>query len=228
MDTGVASALFVTLKVALVATAVGVVPGFALGLWLARGGARARGLKSVVETLVALPLVLPPTAIGYLVLKLFDRRGPLGEGTLGFDPDVLLTWKGAVIAASVMSLPLIARTARVAFEGVPVRLESMGRSLGLSRARVLLAVTLPLARPGLCAAVLLGFARALGEFGATVVVAGNIPGRTQTLSLKLFEDIQLGHEADALKIVGLSTLLAFAAVWGVERMLGGRRLEPGR
>lgn len=206
-------ALGITLVVAAGATLVVLVPGVLLGLLLARRSFRG---KSLVETVVALPLVLPPTAIGYLLLRLLGRQGLLGERALGFDLDLLFTRKGAVLAAAVMSLPLVARTARVAFEGVPPRLEAMGASLGLSRARVFASVTLPLARRGLVAAAVLGFARALGEFGATVVVAGNIPGRTQTLSLAIFEDIQLGRDDRALALVGVSTLLAFATIWCVE------------
>ena len=209
-------ALRITLGVAAGATALVLVPGVLLGWLLAR---REWVGKSVVETLVALPLVLPPTAIGYLLLRLLGRQGWLGERALGFDLDLLFTRKGAVLAAAVMSLPLVARTARVAFEGVPARLEAMGSSLGLSRLRVFASITLPLARRGLAAAVVLGFARALGEFGATVVVAGNIPGRTQTLALAIFEDIQLGRDDRALALVGLSALLAFTTIWCVEALL---------
>jgi molybdate transport system permease protein len=161
-----------------------------------------------------------------LLLRLFARHGPLGAETLGFDPDVLLTWRGAVIAAATMSLPLVARTARVAFDAVPARLETMGASLGLSRGNVLASITLPLARRGLVAAVLLGFCRALGEFGATIVVAGNIRGRTQTLALAIFDDLQIGHDAHALQLVGLSALLAFVCVFAVERLQ--RREQSGR
>jgi molybdate transport system permease protein len=218
----VLQALGVSLRVAALATLLVTPPALALGWLLAR---RSFPGKSLVETLVALPLVLPPTAVGYLLLRLFGRHGPLGRDALGFDPDVLLSWRGAVLAAAVMSLPLVARTARAAFEAVPARLEWMGRSLGLSRARVLATITLPLARQGLLAALVLGFGRALGEFGATVVVAGNIPGRTQTLALALFDDIQLGRGDRALALIALSGVLAFALVFWVERLQprrGGR------
>jgi len=213
-------ALWVSVKVASAATLLVAPAALALGWLLARRSFRG---KSLIETCVALPLVLPPTAVGYLLLRLFGRGGPLGRERLGFDPDVLLTWKGAVLAAAVMSLPLCARSARTAFEGVPPRLEQMGRTLGLSRTGVLLRITLPLARDGLLAAVVLGFGRALGEFGATVVVAGNIPGRTQTLALALFDDILLGRDRRALALVGLSAALAFALVLWVERLQGRAR-----
>jgi molybdate transport system permease protein len=118
-----------------------------------------------------------------------------------------------------MALPLVARTARVAFEQVDPRLEGLARTLGLTPARVLLRVTLPLARRGLLAAAILGFSRALGEFGATIIVAGNIPGRTQTLALAIFSEMQLGHDRAALRLVGVTVVLAFAAVWTVEAMM---------
>jgi molybdate transport system permease protein len=172
-----------------------------------------------VETLVALPLVLPPTAIGYVLLALFSRSGILGEKTLGFDPDLLFTWRAAVLASAVVALPLVARTARAAFEEVEPRFELMARTLGFSRARTFLGVTLPLARRGLLAAVALGFGRALGEFGATVIVAGNIPGRTQTLALAIFSEIQLGNTQAALRLVGITVAIAFLLMWSVERLL---------
>ena len=211
--------LLVTLRVAAGATACLALPALALGWLLAR---REFAGKSVVETLVALPLVLPPTAIGYLLLALFARSGPLGRETLGFDPGVLFTARGATLASAIVALPLAARTARIAFEGVDPRLERMGQSLGLGRLAVLASITLPLARRGLLAALLLGFSRALGEFGATVIVAGNIPGRTQTLALAIFTDIQLGDTRHALGLVGLCVLIAFATVFTVERLLRRR------
>jgi molybdate transport system permease protein len=210
-----AEILWITLKVA--ACAVILVAPFALALgWLL---ARKRFFgRTVLETVVALPLVLPPTAIGYLLLASLGRDGWLGERALGFDPGVLFTWRAAVLASAVVALPLAARTARAAFEGVDPRLESMARSLGFSRMRTLFGVTLPLARRGLAAALALGFGRALGEFGATVIVAGNIPGRTQTLALAIFEGIQLGDEQRTLALVGLTVVLAFAVLWTVESL----------
>ena len=208
--------LLVTLRVAAGATALLALPALALGYLLARRGFPG---KSVVETLVALPLVLPPTAIGYLLLELFARSGPLGAESLGFDPGVLFTARGATLASAVVAFPLVVRTARVAFEGVDPRLERMGRSLGLGRSEAFLRVSLPLARRGLLAALLLGFSRALGEFGATVIVAGNIPGRTQTVALAIFSDIQLGDTRGALQLVALCVLLAFGTIFAVERLL---------
>lgn len=213
--------LFVSLKIAFWATVVILPPGILLGWVLARGEFRG---KTLLETLASLPLVLPPTAVGYLLLTLLSRSGPLGERALGFDPDLLFTWKGAVLASSIMALPLVARTARVAFGEVDRRLEGVARTLGMGPLRVFVEITLPLARRGLLAAAVLGFGRALGEFGATVIVAGNIPGRTQTLALGIFSEMQIGHDRRALGLVALTAALAFAAVFTVE-ILSRRR--PG-
>jgi molybdate transport system permease protein len=218
-DAHVLDAVRLSLLVAGASTALVAIPGIAFGRVLAR---REFPGRAVVETIAALPMYCPPTAIGYLLLRILRRDGPLGPDALGFDPDLLLTWRGAVIAAAVMSFPLVARTARIAFEEVPRRLETMAGSLGLSRWQVARRVTLPLARRGLVAALLVGFSRALGEFGATVIVAGNIPGETQTLATGIFDALQLGRDSLALQLVGWSALLGFAGVWASERMLRRR------
>ena len=222
-DTG--TILWITLRVALTATLIAAPAGIALGHVLARRDFRG---KSLVETCVALPLVLPPTAIGYLLLAVFSRSGVLGEQTLGFDPGVLFTWRAAVLASAVVALPLVARTARAAFEEVEPRFELMARSIGFSRWRTFSRVTLPLARRGLLAAMALGFGRALGEFGATVIVAGNIPGRTQTLALAIFSEIQLGDTRAALRLVAITVVIAFLLMWSVERLVrrGPRSERP--
>ncbi len=213
--------LLTTLRVASCAAACVTPVGVAVGFLLAR---REFPGKSLVETIVALPLVLPATAVGYLLLALFARNGWLGEGSLGFDPDVLFTARAAVLASSVVALPLVARTARAAFEEVDPRLERMARTLGLSRLATFTRVTVPLARRGLLAAAVLGFGRALGEFGATVIVAGNIPGRTQTLALAIFSEIQLGDTRSALQLVALTAGIAFVLTALVERLV---RRRPG-
>jgi molybdate transport system permease protein len=219
-DAATLDALRITLEVALGATLLVALPAIALGFTLAR---RDFFGKSAVETLVALPLVLPPTAIGYLLLASFARDGWLGPRAIGFDPGVLFTLRGAVLAAAVVSFPLVVRTMRTAFEQVDPRLERMAQSLGSSPARTFFAVTLPLARRGMLAALALGFGRSIGEFGATVIVAGNIPGRTQTLALAIFNDIQVGDQRHALVLVGLTTVLAFALLWSIERWLEPRK-----
>jgi len=176
--------------------------------------------KLLVETLVTLPLVLPPVATGLLLLKFFSRRGGVGHflhehlGT-----DVVFTWRAVVAAAAVMSLPLLVRSARVGFQSVNQRLEEIARTLGASNARVFFTITLPLASRGIVAGVVLAFARAVGEFGATIVVAGNIPGRTTTLSLEIFETVQLGHDASAYRLLIVSVIIGFGAVWLSELLM---------
>lgn len=180
--------------------------------------------KSIVETLVALPLVMPPVATGLILLKLFGRRGAIGgflHDTLNFD--VIFTWRAVLLALSVMSLPLLVRSARVAFEEVNPRLEQIARTLGASPWRVLFTITVPLAARGIIAGMILAFARALGEFGATIMIAGNIPGKTSTLSLAIYQDVQLGEDASAFRLLGVSVVLAFAAVWFSEFLLRRKR-----
>lgn len=172
--------------------------------------------KHLLSTLVSLPLVLPPTAVGYILLKMLADDGPLGRETLGIDLDILLNWKGVVIACSVMSLPLVVRTARVSFEEVNPRLEVMARTLGYGRMKTFLKVTLPLATRGLIAAMILGFTRAMGEFGATVIVAGNIPGRTQTLSSAIYSAQQAGNEHNANILLMVALVVGFVAVFLTE------------
>lgn len=179
--------------------------------------------KSIVETLVSLPLVIPPVATGLILLKLFGRRGPLGgflENTLGIE--IVFTWKAVLIALGVMSFPLFVRSTRVAFEQVNPRLENIARTLGASDWRVFFTISLPLAKHGVIAGTILAFARALGEFGATIMIAGNIPGQTSTLALDIFQSVQLGDDTHALRLLGVSVLLAFGAVWASEIILRRR------
>lgn len=198
--------------------------GLALAWPLARREWRG---KSLVETCVSLPLVVPPVATGLILLKLFGRRGVIGSflhDTLGLE--VVFTWKAVVVALSVMSLPLMVRAFRVAFEGVDLRLEQIASTLGAHPARVFLRITLPLGARGLLAGIVLAFARALGEFGATVMVAGNIPGQTSTLSLSIYHSVQLGKDDHAFHLLAVSVGIAFAAVWLSEWLL--RRRRSGR
>lgn len=217
---GLVSITLFTLGVSTLGTLLIVPGGVALGWLLAR---RAWPGKAIVETLVALPLVIPPVATGLVLLKLFGRRGVLGrffEHVLGVE--IVFTWKAVVIATAVMSLPLLVRSARVAFEEVPRRLEQVARTLGAGPWRAFFTVTLPLARRGLLAGVVLAFARALGEFGATAMVAGIIPGETITLSLGIYQNVQLGHDDAALAMLAVSVALAFAAVTTSEWLLRRR------
>jgi molybdate transport system permease protein len=213
--------LWFTVRVALLAVALLAAPGLALGWALARKDFRG---KALVETLVALPLVLPPVATGLLLLRLLGRRGPLGRAAQAlFGADLAFTWRAVVAAMMVMSLPLLVRSARVAFEEVSPRLEAIARTLGAGEARVLMTVTLPLATRGIVAGLLLAFARALGEFGATILVAGNIPGRTTTIATGIYGYVQLGQDDSAFRLLAASVAIAFGAVLAGETWLRRRR-----
>ena len=213
-----------TLGVSTLATALILPPALLVAWLLARH--RWPG-QTLVETLVALPLVLPPVATGFLLLRAVGRRGPLGRALDGLGLDVVFTWRGVVLAMAVMSFPLLVRGARVAFAEVDPRLEQMARTLGAGPARVFLTVTLPLAARGILGGTLLAFARAIGEFGATIVVAGNIPGRTTTLSLAIYQLIQLGRDDGAFRLLAAATVIAFAAVWLHEGLLRRTGLRAG-
>ena len=195
--------------------------GLALSWWLAK--AKSRG-KTIVETFVTLPLVLPPVATGLVLLKLFGRRGPIGSwlhNALGLD--VIFTWRAVAVALAVMSLPLFVRAVRTGFEEINPIFEEMARTLGAGEWRVFFTITLPLARRGVLAGTMLALARALGEFGATIMVAGNIPGETTTLSVAIYQYVQLGQDSRAWILAGVSALLAFAAVWASELLLSHRK-----
>jgi len=195
--------------------------GLAIAWWLARVAWKG---KFIVETLVTLPLVLPPVVTGLVLLKLFGRRGPIGSWlheSLGLE--VIFTWRAVVIALAVMSLPLFVRAARTAFEEVNPRFEEMSRTLGAGEWRVFFTVTLPLARRGVLSGMVLAFARGLGEFGATIMVAGSIPGQTTTLSVAIYQHVQLGQDSRAWTLAGVSAALAFAAVLGSEWLMRPRK-----
>lgn len=194
--------MWISLQVALWATLLAAGPGLGLGWLLARR--RFRG-RAVLDGLVQMPVILPAVAIGYGLLW------TLGDQGLGLAPQILFTRKAAILASALMATPLIARLAQVAIEAVDPRLESMARSLGMGSMEVLWRVTLPLSKRGLAAALVLGFGRALGEFGATVIVAGLVPGETRTLALGIFEEIQLGHQSEAMGLVGLAAAVGFGA-----------------
>jgi molybdate transport system permease protein len=218
------SILVLSLRVALTATIVVLPIGVALA-WLLAGW-RGRG-RILLESLLTLPLVLPPTAIGIVLLTLLAEDSAFGRALAGAGFEIMFTWKAAALASAVMSLPLLVRSARTAFEEVDPRLLGVARTLGDGPWRVFRRVALPLAWRGIAAGALLSFCRALGEFGATILVAGNIPGRTQTLALAIFHRSQVGRDADALRLVALTCFVALAAVYATERLdrrRGGDRL----
>jgi molybdate transport system permease protein len=214
METAEFRIVWFTLGVSLLATAVILPPGVLLAWLLARREWRG---KAFVETMVMLPLVLPPVATGLILLKLFGRRGAMG-GFLEkyFNLEIVFTWRGVLMALGVMSFPLLVRSARIAFAEVNPRLEQVARTLGASPGRVFFSITLPLARRGILGGAVLAFARALGEFGATMLVAGAIPNKTATLSVTIYNLIQLGHDQAAGRLVLISIGLSFAAVLASE------------
>jgi molybdate transport system permease protein len=199
--------LWLSLRVSLVATLLVAAIGIPLAWLLARRDFRG---KEVVYGLVSLPLVLPPTVMGYYLLLLLGNQSPIGRwlGEVGFP--LVFTWRGAVIASAVASFPLLLLTARAGFEAVDQRLEGIARTLGRSEADIFRRVTLPLAWPSLLAGAALAFARALGDFGATLMVAGNIPGRTQTASIYIYDLLQANRRAEAAAMALVVTVLALA------------------
>jgi len=210
-----------SLRMALASLLLVLPVGLALAWWLARKHWRG---KAVVETLVSLPLVLPPVVTGLVLLQLFGRRGPVGSWLHNiFNCDVVFTWRAVVIALAAMSLPLFVRAARTAFEEEDVKFEQLARTLGAGEWRVFFTITLPLAKRGVLAGTLLAFARALGEFGATIMVAGNIPGRTTTLPVAIYAAVQNGEDAHAWTLAGVSAVIAFAAVFVSENLLRRRK-----
>jgi molybdate transport system permease protein len=212
--------LALTLKVAAWATAIDLVLGVAMALALARG--RFPG-RDTLDAILTLPMVLPPTVLGYYLLVLVGKRGWLGGWLYDtFGINLIFTWQGAVIAAAVVAFPLVMKSARAAFEGVDTQLENAARVLGLPERWVFFRVTLPMAWRGILAGVLLAAARSMGEFGATLMVAGSIPGRTQTLSIAIYEAVQAGRDADANILVGV-----ISAACVVVLLVAGR-LAPGR
>ncbi|PYM32498.1 MAG: molybdate ABC transporter permease subunit [Candidatus Rokuibacteriota bacterium] len=213
------TALWLSVRVAVVATAANAVIGIPLAYLLARRRFAGRGL---LDLLVTLPLVLPPTVTGYYLIVLLGRRGWLGAPLYALTGwSVAFTWWAAVVAATVMAMPLIVRTARAAIESVNPAYEKAAFTLGRSEWRTALEVTLPLARKGLLAGLVLAFARALGEFGATLMLAGNIPGRTQTVPLAIYTAAQTGETGEALWLVVMLTALSGAVLVAANR-LGGR------
>jgi molybdate transport system permease protein len=211
--------LLLSLKVAGWATFFSAV----LGISIAYGLSRWRSAWSdALDAVLTLPLVLPPTVIGYYLLVLLGRRGWLGSFLADWGIVLVFTWQGAVIAATVVAFPMVLKAARAAFENVDPALENAAQVLGASFPGTFFRVTLPLAMRGILAGVFLAFARALGEFGATLMIAGSSPGKTLTLSIAIYEAVQAGNDGAANVLVGLTSLTCIAVLW-----LAGR-LAPDR
>lgn len=220
MNTAAWTALLLSLKVAGWATLLNLLAGIAVGYLLARKQFPGRDL---LDTLLTLPMVMPPTVLGYYLLVLLGRRGWFGAWLQdNFGISLIFTWQGAVIAAAIVAFPLVFKPARAAFEAVDGQLEQAARVLGISETAIFFRVTLPLAWRGILAGILLAFARALGEFGATLMVAGSIPGKTQTLSIAVYEAVQAGQDDMANTLVLLTSAVCITAL-----LLAGY-LAPGR
>jgi molybdate transport system permease protein len=207
---------FFSLGVGLLSTLLILPFGIALAWLFAR---KEWPFKSVLETIVLLPLVMPPVSTGLILLKTFGRRSPLGQWLYERGVEIVFNWKGVLIAMAVMSFPLLVRTVRTSFADVNPRLEQIAATLGASPLRIFFVITVPLGFKGIVAGSLLAFSRALGEFGATILLAGNIPGETQTLSLAIYNFVQLGKDSEAYTLLGITVALAFLFVWSSEWLL---------
>ncbi|HEX3135899.1 MAG TPA: molybdate ABC transporter permease subunit [Planctomycetota bacterium] len=208
------SILWLSVQVAGTSLALLLIPGIALGWLLSR--CQFPG-KTLLDVLVHLPLVLPPVVTGYLLLLLFGKRGPLGAWLHALGIDVAFTWKGAALAAAVMALPLLVRSVRLGLDLTDRRLEDAARTLGASPSRVFVSVTMPLAAPAIIAGLVLAFARSLGEFGATITLAGNIPGESRTLPVAIWSLTQMPDgDGPAMRLVLISLALSLVALAGSE------------
>lgn len=214
--TGLTVPLLLSLKVAawatVFATLLGVAAAFGLTRWRS-------SWCDFVDSVLTLPLVLPPTVMGYYLLVLVGRRGWLGALLEKWGIQLVFTWQGAVLAATVVAFPLVLKAARAAFNDVDPKFENAARVLGVGESALFFRVTLPLALRGIFAGVLLAFARALGEFGATLMIAGSIPGRTQTLSIAIYEAVQAGDDSLANTLVLVTSVTCIAVLWIASRLL---------
>jgi molybdate transport system permease protein len=198
--------LWVSCKTVLTTTVITFFLGLAAARWMARYTGRG---KSIIDGIFILPLVLPPTVVGFGLLLLFGKNGPLGEFFSWFSTTIVFSWPATVIAAVVMTFPLMYMSARAGFEQVDINVENAARTLGASEWRVFWTVTMPMAWPSVVAATVLTFARALGEFGATLVLAGNIPGKTATIPVAIYFNIEGGHYDQALMLVAVVLAISF-------------------
>src|SRR5689334_3203864 len=208
-----------TVMMALLAITLVMPPAIAVGWLLAR---KQFFGKTLLETIASLPLVLPPVASGLLLLWIFGQRSPIGRALDAAGIEVIFTWKAVVIAMMVISFPLVTRSVRAGIEQVDRRYEQIAATLGASPFRIVRTITLPLASRGIAAGAVLGFSRALGEFGATIMIAGAIPGRTRTLAVGIYTLVEIGREDDAWGLVLISALLAFGAIYVSNRLVDQR------
>jgi len=211
--------LILSLRVAGLATFSSLILGIALAWYMAR---RNGSIPSIIDALCTLPLVLPPTVLGYYLIILLGRKGVLGPWFESFGISFMFSWQGAVIAATVVVFPLIYKSCRAALEQVDISMENAARTLGASEFRVLITISIPLAWRGMLAGAMLAFARGMGEFGATLMIAGNIPGKTQTLALAIYDSFQSGNDAKALGLVILTSIICMVVLVGSEQIIRWR------
>lgn len=213
-------ALALSLKIALWATVINLFLGVGIGYLFARKAVWGREL---LDTLLTLPMVMPPTVLGYYLLVVLGKNGFIGQFLQQYlNINLIFTWQGAVVAATVVSFPLVFKPARAAFDSLDPQLEQAGRVLGISNVGVFLRITLPLAWRGILAGVLLAFARSMGEFGATLMVAGSIPGQTQTLSIAVYEAVQAGDDQLANTLVLIISVVCILILLLTSRLLSGK------
>lgn len=213
--------LILTLKVAALATAGAFLAGVGFAYLILHGKIRGRDM---LDAALTLPLVLPPTVLGYYLLVVFGRNGWLGRWLYdAFGVSLIFTWQGAVAASAIVSLPLVFKSARAAFENVDPTLENAARTLGHSEFSIFLRVSLPLAWRGIMAGTMLAFARAMGEFGATLMIAGNLPGKTQTLSVAVYQAVQAGNDALANTLVVIISCVSLFILYTSGKLLNGRQ-----
>lgn len=217
--------IYLSLKVAGLATLVALVSGIAVARYQMR---RKSFFSKILDALCTLPMILPPTVLGYYLILLVGRRGVFGKGLMDLGIELIFTWQGAVVAATVVVFPLIYKSARAALESVDPHFEEAARTLGASEFKIFFVVTLPLAWRGIMAGSMLAFARGMGEFGATLMVAGNIPGKTQTLALAIYDAFQAGDDPKALSLVLLTSFICLSILIAADSFLSSRIGRGGK
>lgn len=208
------SPVFLSLRTALIAVIIVILFGLPLSRLMARWEFAG---KDLLEAAITLPMVLPPSVIGYGLLMLIGKNGFLGKILANMGISLIFTWWAAVLAATIVAFPLMYQSAKAAFKSVDVNYEKAARTLGAGEVRIFLTITLPLAWPGIVAGLVLSFARALGEFGATLMVAGNIPGKTSTIPVAIFFAVDAGDDATARTLVAIVTVFSFLVIFWVNR-----------
>lgn len=208
------SPLFISLKVAVIATIMTIIFGIPTAWFVAK---MKKG-KGIVDGILTLPMVLPPTVVGFFLLLSIGKNSPIGKFLQIFHISITFTWVAAVLASTVVAIPLMYRTARGAFESIDPNLIYAGQTLGMTNGEIFRKVVLPNTFPGMLAGIVLSFARALGEFGATIMIAGNIPGRTQTMSVAIYSAVQGGDRATAYRWVAVILMMSFATMMAMNRL----------